>query len=129
MTTMMTTKLKFFLRLFIGANFLIFIYDLCIPHHSTSFFTPFFWLYTFVMMITELRSESKIGFEELGATFFYGLFAGAVMVVALSCFSIILAFLFLQDWHLFDSMFKLLVSAFTLLALYLSVRDYYLSIY
>ena len=133
MTATTNTKFNFALRLFIGANFLIFIYDLVIPHHATAtlstFFTPFFWFYALVMMLTELSSEPNKGLEEIGASFLYGLFASATIIIAMSSLSIILATIFFFDWQAFYSAFKMLVSIETLVALYWSVKDYYVSVY
>lgn len=129
-STRFNSKLKNFLRLFVGANFLIFIYDLGVLHHSSAtlstFFTPFFWFYALVMMLTELSSEPNKGLEEIGASFLYGLFASAVIIIAMASLSIILAFF---DGQTFYSAFKMLVSIETLVALYWSVKDYYVSVY
>lgn len=119
----MATNFIFFLRLWVVANFLIFVYG--ISGSNNSAITPFFWGYTLVVMITELKHEQETGFEELGASFLYGMFVSGIIIAFFSIMAFVFALVLLGDWSFIFLIFKRLISLATLISVVFLVKDYY----
>lgn len=119
----MAANFRFFLRLWVVANFLIFVYGL--SGSDSSVIGPFFWGYTLVVMIAELKHEQETGFEELGASFLYGMFVSGIIIAFFSIIAFIFALILLGDWSFVFFIFKRLISLATLVALVFLVKDYY----
>lgn len=120
----MAANFRFFLRLWVVANFLIFVYCLS-GNTDTSVISPFFWGYTLIVMVTELKSEQETGFEELGASFLYGMLVSGIIIAFFSILALVFALILLGDWSFIFLIFKRLISLATLISVAFLVTDYF----
>ena len=120
----MATNFRFFLRLWVVANFLIFVYCLS-GNTDNSVVSLFFWGYTLIVMVTELKSEQKAGFEELGASFLYGMLVSGIIIAFFSILALVFALILLGDWSFTFIIFKRLISLATFISVAFLVTDYF----